>query len=56
MRSSLGWARTGGAHLLSRVTRRSWDQLGLADGASVFAQVKGVALAAPTLIDGAGDA
>jgi molybdate transport system ATP-binding protein len=35
----------GGARLLARVTRRSWDQLQLAVGLDVFAQVKGVALA-----------
>ncbi len=34
-----------GARLLSRVTRKSWDQLGLARGVSVYAQVKAVALA-----------
>ena len=34
-----------GARLLSRVTRRSVDRLRLRDGASVFAQVKGVSLA-----------
>ncbi|MGP9813628.1 molybdenum ABC transporter ATP-binding protein [Rhodopseudomonas sp. NSM] len=34
-----------GARLLARVTRRSWDQLQLAEGIDVFAQVKGVALA-----------
>jgi molybdate transport system ATP-binding protein len=33
-----------GARLLARVTRRSWDQLQLAEGQSVIAQVKGVAL------------
>ena len=33
-----------GARLLARLTRRSWDQLGLADGAAVYAQVKAVAL------------
>jgi molybdate transport system ATP-binding protein len=32
-----------GARLLARVTRLSWDQLGLSPGMSVFAQVKGVA-------------
>jgi molybdate transport system ATP-binding protein len=32
-----------GARLLARVTRLSWDQLGLAPGMTVFAQVKGVA-------------
>jgi len=37
----------GGAQLLSRITRRSWDQLGLAEGRAVFAQVKSVALASP---------
>ena len=35
------------ARLLSRVTRRSWEQLGLAEGHTVFAQVKSVALAPP---------
>ncbi len=35
-----------GARLLSRLTRRSWDQLGLAVGVPVYAQVKAVALAA----------
>jgi molybdate transport system ATP-binding protein len=34
-----------GARLLARVTRRSWEQLGLAEGMSVHAQVKGVSLA-----------
>jgi len=34
-----------GARLLSRLTRRSWEALGLAEGASVYAQVKAVALA-----------
>ncbi len=33
-----------GARLLSRLTRKSWDQLGLAVGAAVYAQVKAVAL------------
>lgn len=33
-----------GARLLARVTRRSWDSIGLADGRDVHAQVKGVAL------------
>jgi molybdate transport system ATP-binding protein len=35
------------ARLLSRVTRRSWEQLGLAEGQAVYAQVKSVALASP---------
>ncbi len=33
-----------GAQLLARITLRSWDQLGLAEGMNVFAQVKGVSL------------
>ena len=33
-----------GARLLARVTRKSWDGLGLAPGQPVFAQIKGVAL------------
>lgn len=35
----------GGASLLARVTRRSWDLLELAEGDAVFAQVKSAALA-----------
>ena len=35
----------GGASLLARITRRSWDQLGLRSGMPVYAQVKGVSLA-----------
>ena len=34
-----------GARLLSRLTRKSWDALSLAEGMSVYAQVKAVALA-----------
>ena len=34
-----------GARVLSRVTRKSWEALGLAEGVSVYAQVKAVALA-----------
>lgn len=34
-----------GDRLLARVTRRSWEQLGLCEGQTVHAQVKGVALA-----------
>ena len=34
-----------GARLLSRVTRKSWELIGLAEGMSVHAQVKAVALA-----------
>jgi len=33
-----------GAQLLARITLRSWDQLALAEGANIFAQVKGVSL------------
>jgi molybdate transport system ATP-binding protein len=33
-----------GARLLSRLTRRAWDRLELADGAPVYVQVKAVAL------------
>ena len=33
-----------GAQILARITRRSWDALGLADGLEVFAQIKGVSL------------
>ncbi len=36
-----------GARLLARVTRKSWDRLGLAPDQPVFAQVKGVALVFP---------
>jgi molybdate transport system ATP-binding protein len=35
----------GGARLLSRLTRKSAERLGLKEGAQVFAQVKGVSLA-----------
>lgn len=35
----------GGPRLLSRVTRQSWEKLGLAEGMTVYAQVKSVALA-----------
>ena len=34
-----------GARLLSRMMRKSWGELGLAEGVSVYAQVKAVALA-----------
>jgi molybdate transport system ATP-binding protein len=33
-----------GAQLLARITLRSWDHLGLAEGMNIFAQVKGVSL------------
>jgi molybdate transport system ATP-binding protein len=51
MTAVLGLGEDGaGAHLLARVTRRSWDQLGLAPGLAVHAQVKGAALTPrPTL-------
>jgi molybdate transport system ATP-binding protein len=38
-------AEGDGARLLARVTRRSWDLLGLHAGMSVYAQVKAVAFA-----------
>ncbi len=34
-----------GARLLTRLTRKSWEQLGLSEGIGVYAQVKAVALA-----------
>ena len=34
-----------GSRLLARITRRSWDDLQLADGTTIYAQIKGVALA-----------
>jgi molybdate transport system ATP-binding protein len=40
----LGAAGTG-VHLLSRTTKKSWDTLAFAEGMTVFAQIKGVALA-----------
>jgi molybdate transport system ATP-binding protein len=43
-----------GARLLSRVTRKSWESLGLAAGVAVHAQVKAVALA-PGRSEFAGD-
>jgi molybdate transport system ATP-binding protein len=45
-RVSLRLAIGGGQVLLSRITRRSRDQLGLASGMEVYAQVKSVALIA----------
>jgi molybdate transport system ATP-binding protein len=42
----LGLGEDGtGARLLARVTRRSWEMLGFAEGERVYAQVKSVALA-----------
>jgi molybdate transport system ATP-binding protein len=44
----LGLGEDGaGARLLSRISRKSWDQLGLSEGVPVHAQVKGAALAPP---------
>jgi molybdate transport system ATP-binding protein len=37
-------ASPGAFRLLARITRKSWDGLGLAPGVSVFAQIKGMAL------------
>ena len=34
----------GGSRLLSRITRKSWDVLGLHEGLNVFARVKAVKL------------
>jgi molybdate transport system ATP-binding protein len=45
-RVALSLATGGGQRLLSRITRRSRDQLGLAAGMEVYAQVKSVALIA----------
>ncbi|MCT6919042.1 MAG: TOBE domain-containing protein, partial [Bifidobacteriales bacterium] len=33
-----------GAHFLSRLTRHSWQILGLREGMDVYTQIKGVAL------------
>jgi molybdate transport system ATP-binding protein len=42
----LGLGEAGrGARLLARITRRSFDQLGLTVDLGVYAQVKGAALA-----------
>ncbi len=38
-------AEGNGVHLLSRTTKKSWDALDLAEGMTIFAQIKGVALA-----------
>jgi molybdate transport system ATP-binding protein len=41
-----------GARLLARITRRSWDMLGLAEAMTVYAQVKGASLVSgPDIID-----
>jgi molybdate transport system ATP-binding protein len=41
----LGLGEDGaGDRILARITRRSWERLGLAEGASVHAQIKSVAL------------
>jgi molybdate transport system ATP-binding protein len=41
----LALGQTGsGAKMLARITQRSWDQLELAEGMDIFAQVKGVSL------------
>jgi ABC-type molybdate transport system ATPase subunit len=34
-----------GSRMLARITRRSWDDLGLAESMMIYAQVKSVALA-----------
>ena len=38
-------ANDAGARILARITRRSWETLGLREGMDVWAQVKGVSLA-----------
>jgi molybdate transport system ATP-binding protein len=38
-------AEGNGVHLLSRTTRKSWETLALAEGMTIFAQIKAVALA-----------
>ena len=40
---ALGGADAG-ARLVARITRKSWDELGLAPGMDVYAQVKGISL------------
>jgi molybdate transport system ATP-binding protein len=41
----LGLGEDGaGDRILARITRRSWERLGLVEGASVHAQIKSVAL------------
>lgn len=37
----------GGARILARITRRSWDDLVLGAGQTIFALIKGVALVSP---------
>jgi len=45
-------ADASGAQLLARITRRSWDLLGLAEAMTVYAQVKGVSLVSgPDVVD-----
>jgi molybdate transport system ATP-binding protein len=40
--------RGSGARILARITRRSWDALGLVEDLDVFAQIKGVSLVSAT--------
>jgi molybdate transport system ATP-binding protein len=44
LRTRSDGAAPDGAHLLARITRKSFDSLRLREGDAVFAQVKGVAL------------
>jgi molybdate transport system ATP-binding protein len=37
-----------GSRILARVTRRSWERLGLSEGMALYSQIKSVALAAPS--------
>jgi molybdate transport system ATP-binding protein len=41
----LGPGSDTGTRILARVTRRSWEHLGLAEGMEIYAQIKGVAIA-----------
>lgn len=42
--SVLAHLRAGDDHILARITRRSWSELGLQPGDSVFAQIKSIAV------------
>ena len=42
--SVLAHLRAGNDHILARITRRSWSELGLQPGDSVFAQIKSIAV------------
>ena len=42
--SMLAHLRAGDDHILARITRRSWSELGLQPGDTVFAQIKSIAV------------